>query len=316
MMRPLTAVLLTSLLGLTILTAAEQAAPTPAPRAAAPAAQAPAAPVAPMTSRAVPAASPAAAPADHNALLKRYCVTCHSDRAKAGGLSLASFDTSKPTSDVVVAEKMIRKLRAGMMPPSGAKRPDEAALASLTTALETHIDRAASATRSGGRVVPAAEPRRIRARGPRPARARHRRLRVAAGRHHQRRVRQHRRRADVLADADGGVSARRQQGDRRSRSATPTPSPAEALYRVPKTASQMERVDGAPFGTRGGVSVIHTFPADGDYVFRMELHGNADGFLFGGPTTRRADRGVDRRRARRGGRRRPADDRRRPAGWR
>ena len=152
MKRPLTAVLLTSLLGLTILTAAEQAAPTPAPRAATPAAQAPAAPVAPMTSRAVPAASPAAAPADHNALLKRYCVTCHSDRAKAGGLSLASFDTSKPTSDVVVAEKMIRKLRAGMMPPSGAKRPDEAALASLTTALETHIDRAASATRSGGRV--------------------------------------------------------------------------------------------------------------------------------------------------------------------
>ena len=47
----------------------------------------------------------------------------------------------------------------------------------------------------------------------------------------------------------------------------------------------MERVEGAPFGTRGGVSVIHTFPADGDYVFRMQLHGNADGFLFGGPAT-------------------------------
>ena len=61
--------------------------------------------------------------------------------------------------------------------------------------------------------------------------------------------------------------------------------PSEAHYRVPKTASQLQRVDGAPFGTRGGISVVHTFPADGDYVFRMELHGNADGFLFGGPAS-------------------------------
>ena len=54
---------------------------------------------------------------------------------------------------------------------------------------------------------------------------------------------------------------------------------------MPKTASQLQRVEGAPFGTRGGVSVMHTFPADGEYVFRMELHGNADGFLFGGPAS-------------------------------
>ncbi|PYR37602.1 MAG: hypothetical protein DMF93_17700, partial [Acidobacteria bacterium] len=53
--------------------------------------------------------------------------------------------------------------------------------------------------------------------------------------------------------------------------------------RVPKTQSQLARADGAPLGTRGGVSVVHTFPADGDYVFRIDLHGNADGFLFGGP---------------------------------
>ena len=44
----------------------------------------------------------------------------------------------------------------------------------------------------------------------------------------------------------------------------------------------MRRVDGAPLGTRGGISVVHTFPADGDYVFRMELHSNACGVLYGG----------------------------------
>jgi hypothetical protein len=54
--------------------------------------------------------------------------------------------------------------------------------------------------------------------------------------------------------------------------------------RVPKTSSQLRRVEGAPFGTRGGISIVHTFPADGDYEFRIELHGNADGFLFGGPS--------------------------------
>ncbi len=65
----------------------------------------------------------------------------------------------------------------------------------------------------------------------------------------------------------------------------PDAESSEARYRVPKTASQLQRVEGAPFGTRGGISVVHTFPADGDYVFRMELHGNADGFLFGGPAS-------------------------------
>jgi hypothetical protein len=54
---------------------------------------------------------------------------------------------------------------------------------------------------------------------------------------------------------------------------------------VPKTASQLRRVDGAPLGTRGGIAVTHTFPADGDYILRIELHGNADGFLFGGPAS-------------------------------
>ena len=59
---------------------------------------------------------------------------------------------------------------------------------------------------------------------------------------------------------------------------------SEALYRVPKTASQLQRVDGAPLGTRGGISIVHVFPADGEYVFRMDLHGNFGGFLFGGPS--------------------------------
>ena len=59
--------------------------------------------------------------AEQTALIGRYCATCHSERGKAGGLSLAGFDAGKPESHVDVAEKMIRKLRAGMMPPAGAQ---------------------------------------------------------------------------------------------------------------------------------------------------------------------------------------------------
>ena len=66
----------------------------------------------------------------------------------------------------------------------------------------------------------------------------------------------------------------------------------------------MQHVEGAPFGTRGGISVMHTFPADGDYVFRVELHGNACGVLFGAPSTASEQiEVVDRRRARGGARR-------------
>ncbi len=63
----------------------------------------------------------------------------------------------------------------------------------------------------------------------------------------------------------------------------PAAPATETNYRIPKTASQLSRVDGAPFGTRGGVSTPHNFPADGDYVFKVELHSNACGVLFGGP---------------------------------
>src|SRR6185369_15267684 len=60
-----------------------------------------------------------------------------------------------------------------------------------------------------------------------------------------------------------------------------TASPAQTTYKVPRTASQLQHVDGAPMGTRGGVSVIHNFPADGMYSFRVMLHSTPTGQMFG-----------------------------------
>src|SRR5262249_20835807 len=60
-------------------------------------------------------------------------------------------------------------------------------------------------------------------------------------------------------------------------------TPSESTYKVPRTANQLRHVDGAPFGTRGGISVVHTFPADGEYVFKMMLHSIPTGQLYGSP---------------------------------
>src|SRR5947209_1518089 len=91
-----------------------------------------------------PPPTPASAATADTAVVKQYCSGCHSDRGKAGGLSLAAFDVAHAPEQAPVAEKMIRKLRAGMMPPPGARRPDEATLKSLADAIETRVDRAAA----------------------------------------------------------------------------------------------------------------------------------------------------------------------------
>ena len=224
------------------------------------------------------------APDPQTALVQQYCAGCHSERAKAGGLSLASFEAGAAAQHPAVAEKMIRKLRAGMMPPPGARRPDGGALVALAEALETRIDRTAAIA-------------------PNPGRRPFQRLN---------RVEYARAVKDLLAldvDVSGllppdsisqgfdnvadsqALSPALMDGYLRAASrmtalaiGDPDAESSEAHYRVPKTASQLRRVEGAPLGTRGGIAVVHTFPADGDYIFRIDLHGNADGFLFGGPT--------------------------------
>ena len=172
-----------------------------------------------------------------------------------------------------------------MMPPAGARRPDAATLAALATALETRIDRAAALNPNPGRRpfqrLNRAEYARAVAR---PARHRRRRQRVPAARHDQPRLRQHRRRAGVLADADGRLPARGERRSAASRSAIRRQRRPRQTYKVPRTASQMQHVEGAPFGTRGGMSVVHMFPADGDYTFRMMLHTIPTGQLFGSTT--------------------------------
>jgi mono/diheme cytochrome c family protein len=82
--------------------------------------------------------------------VKQYCVGCHNDRSKTGDLSLAAFDVARASDHPDISERIIRKLRAGMMPPAGARRPDEAMLLGLRRTLETQMDRWAAANPNPG----------------------------------------------------------------------------------------------------------------------------------------------------------------------
>ncbi|MBA3271682.1 MAG: DUF1592 domain-containing protein [Acidobacteria bacterium] len=224
-------------------------------------------------------------PAEQTALVVQYCVNCHNDRTKSGGLSLASFDAERAHQSAELSEKMIRKLRAGMMPPAGARRPAADVVTGLVRALEGHMDRAAMS-----RPDPGWRPFQ------RLNRAEYKRavrdllavdVDVAAYLP-----------ADTISDGFDNIadaqtfSATLLSGYLRAASRITAlalgdidATTGETNYKVPKTASQLQRADGAPFGTRGGLSTMHVFPADGEYVFRMDLHANACGVLFGGPTT-------------------------------
>src|SRR5918993_1376768 len=81
-------------------------------------------PAVPAAARPAPVTSRSAAPVqDHNAVIKQYCVGCHNPKSKAGGLELDAFDINKAVEHAAVAERMITKLQAGMMPPPGSRRP-------------------------------------------------------------------------------------------------------------------------------------------------------------------------------------------------
>jgi len=75
-----------------------------------------------------------------NALIAEYCSACHTAARKPGGVVLQNFDASTLAANAELGERMILKLRAGMMPPAGSKRPDAAAIGALASAFETRLD--------------------------------------------------------------------------------------------------------------------------------------------------------------------------------
>lgn len=220
-------------------------------------------------------------PGWQRAMLEDYCVMCHSDAARTGGLTLESFDPTHPEQNASVAEKMIRKLRTSMMPPSYASRPEPSEIDAFASSLESRIDQSYFADPNpGGRLFQRLN-RAEYALSIRDLLA----MDVDVGALLPPDTISHS--FDNIADVQGMsptlMDSYMRAADHVSRLAVgdPTADPTEVTFKVPRTASQRRHVEGAPFGTRGGVSVVHIFPADGEYIFKVQLHGSPDGYLFG-----------------------------------
>lgn len=205
-----------------------------------------------------------------NQLIQQTCVACHNEYTLTAGLNLQGFDAQQPSLNPVIAEKMIRKLRTGQMPPREMPRSDEAIM-NLVETLESKLDAAAKAN---GRVGTRPFQRVNRAEY---AQLIHDLLGLTVDPAEWLPEDQISASFDNIADVQGMSAtlmvayltaasdiARRVIGQENAPTLAKT-------YSNPPLVSQheWERVEGAPYGTRGGISVLHTFPADGDYTFSM-----------------------------------------------
>jgi hypothetical protein len=228
-----------------------------------------------------PTAEPTSPSTAHQAVLSRYCYGCHNETLKSGNLALTALDISAPAQNSEAWERVVRKLETGAMPPSGARRPDQAAIDNLVSYLVTDLDRAAMAHPSPGR--PGLQ-----------------RLNRAEYKNAIR---------DLLAldvdvtsmlPADTAGSGFDNNADALTLSSAlterylsaaakisqialtrPRGAPTPETFFEPTDRSVATRLsDEMPFGTRGGIALHYLFPADGDYLIetRPKENGANDGF--------------------------------------
>jgi mono/diheme cytochrome c family protein len=213
--------------------------------------------------------------------LDRYCATCHNERLKTGGLSLDRVDVSRPDAQPEVWEKVVRKLRTGVMPPPNMLQPPKADRLALLTWLETSLDSASAAKPNPGRTET---------------------LRRLNRTEYQNAIR------DLLAlDIDAASLLPADESgrgfdnvivgdlsptllDRYISAAQKISSLAVGrtqsslqnnIIRLPADLSQEEQMPGLPIGTRGGVSVPYTFPQDGEYDIQIWLARDLAGSVGG-----------------------------------
>src|SRR5215468_244262 len=210
-----------------------------------------------------------------SALLDRYCVTCHTQKAKERGtvpVALDNVDLSRPPANAELWEKVIRKLRAGAMPPPGSPRPDQISVRDFVASLEAALDHAAEAAPNPGHPLVHRLNRTEYANAIRDLLS----VEIDA--------------AALLPPDDSafgfdnmsealGFSPLLQEryvaaamkigalavGD-------PRLSPSSETYRIRQDLSQDQHIEGMPLGTIGGTRVLHNFPVDADYVFQAKLY--------------------------------------------
>src|SRR5262252_3304567 len=222
-----------------------------------------------------------APPSSYRALLDQYCVVCHNEKAKTAGLMLDKMDVGQIGQNAETWEKVVRKLRGGMMPPQGRPRPSNDDAYQLISYLENALDRAAAGKPNPGRA------------------AIHRLNRTEYGNAIR----------DLLAldvdvtdllpadDESNGFDniadvlklspslLEQYLAASRKISSLAVGDPAQpAVTQVFRTApdlAQDEHIEGLSLGTRGGLLIHENFPLDGQYDFRVFLLRNIVGYMKG-----------------------------------
>ena len=216
-------------------------------------------------------ASPAQ-PSQFRSVLDQYCVTCHNERLKTGGLTLDTVDLANVSAHAPELEKVIRKVRGGQMPPQGMPRPDKATLDSLAASLETALDRVAAGSPNPGRTLLHRLNRAEYANAIRDLLA----LDVdvaellpgddsSFGFDNI---------ADVLRFSPALQERYLSAGAKVSALAVGDPSSIEVtdeVYPVRQDLTQLQHLEGLPLGTRGGAVIRKTFPADGMYEIKAKI---------------------------------------------
>jgi hypothetical protein len=220
-------------------------------------------------------------PASERALLDKYCVTCHNEKLKTGGLMLDKADVNRIGDGAETWEKVVRKIHGGTMPPQGMPRPDQATLDNFASSLETSLDRAAISRPEPGH----------------------------AGMHRLNRVEYGNAVRDLLAlkvDVTGLLPADDESNgfDNIADVLKVSPSlleqylsasrtvaslavgdkglgPVSQVYQVPPNLAQAEHIEGLPLGTRGGILIHQNFPLDGEYELSVYLLRNIVGYMTG-----------------------------------
>jgi hypothetical protein len=206
-----------------------------------------------------------------NEVVKFYCSTCHNPVTLRGNLSLEGFDIAAIADNMVTGEKMVRKLRAGMMPPRPFPRPSPDTLLALVETLEKNLDRAAER-------APAAASRPFqRLNRPEYEAAIRDLLALEIDAANWLPLDSKDANFDNIAEAQlastlliesylnaAGEISRMAVGDRSAAAAWKTYVQLDYVSQHP-----WDHVEGTPFGTRGGIVANHVFPADGNYIFEM-----------------------------------------------
>jgi hypothetical protein len=219
--------------------------------------------------------------AEAGVAIGKYCASCHSPQLHTAGLVLSASSAGHPETEPETWEKVIGKLRAKSMPPPGVPRPDEATYDGLRKYLETGLDRAAVAHPNPGklpllhrlsRTEYANAVRDLLALDALPKEMDFSLLlppdNASSGFDNI---------ADLLFTSPAAMESYLGAAEKLSRLAVgdPTFPVMVNLYRTPDEQPQDARMDGLPFGTRGGLAIRTTVPVDGEYAFKVTLTGTS-----------------------------------------